>query len=572
MPGFACIWVTPFGSCQLLAPLVPGGSTIPRAITADGATVVGAAENGSGQWKAVKWNTATLAVTQLADILPSSSTTAIAISADGTTIIGGGPTSFGGAIGSDGDVIAGYPQIRWTSGGTTGAPLYDQSGSTDVFNQWGVGPVVRMRVSDNGSVNVGIAAAPDNTGSKWVNGAVVSVPGISGPVTNSPSADCVSQDGSLIAGATNTTGTDVGDACYWTGTTLRRLAESAPPSSNYCIVYFANSAASVLWGMTTGGLCYWDSLTTPAGDGVHYGVCHVLSQSGTTKVQWVADDALVAVGQNGPGAARWNGTAVTQLGAIGGSGNFSIAYGCNHDGSLAVGYSYDTAGVQWPVYWDAGNTLHVLPTLASLSDYFQGEAFGINRNGTVIFGLTDVGSEPPPITETLIDAELFFTPTAGFIDFANAANRRLFVSAGNGAEFLGTDGARPFGTAPSVYLTAVTGNPNAFAQNNGMAGPFAINGGIDAFTPAPGCTPYVVPEAAGPAAAPQWRLTVSDDGGRTWSTLVKPRDIGETGKYRTRLRWLKMGQFRQRTVRLECSDPVRRNIVGIYEDNTPGMS
>jgi hypothetical protein len=53
---------------------------------------------------------------------------------------------------------------------------------------------------------------------------------------------------------------------------------------------------------------------------------------------------------------------------------------------------------------------------------------------------------------------------------------------------------------------------------------------------------------------------------------VKPRDIGATGQYKTRLRWLKMGHFRQRSIKLECTDPVRRNIIGIYLDDEQGMA
>lgn len=174
-------------------------------------------------------------------------------------------------------------------------------------------------------------------------------------------------------------------------------------------------------------------------------------------------------------------------------------------------------------------------------------------------------------TETLIDSELYFTPTTGFIDFSNPNVRRLFVSAGNGAQFLGADGARPLGFSPSVYLTTRGGDARSFAQNNGAAGPFAVTNDIEPYPLAPGCTPYLITEAAGPASAPEWRLTVSDDGGRTWSTLVKPRHIGAEGEYLTRLRWLKLGHARERMMRLECSDPVRRNIVGVYIDAKQGM-
>lgn len=91
-------------------------------------------------------------------------------------------------------------------------------------------------------------------------------------------------------------------------------------------------------------------------------------------------------------------------------------------------------------------------------------------------------------------------------------------------------------------------------------------------SPGPGCTPYFETLSAGPAADPEWRLSVSDDGDRTWSPLVKPRSMGPVGHYKTRLRWLKMGQFRQRSLMLECTDPVRRNVIGIYIDLDQGMS
>lgn len=202
----------------------------------------------------------------------------------------------------------------------------------------------------------------------------------------------------------------------------------------------------------------------------------------------------------------------------------------------------------------------------------------VSGSGSIIFepgGLCTIPSIPGggggSGTETLIDAELYFTPTTGFVDFGNPNVRRLFVSAGNGAQFLGADGARPLGFSPSVYLTTRGGDARSFAQNNGAAGPFAVTHSIWPYPLAPGCTPYLVTEAAGPASAPEWRLTVSDDGGRTWSTLVKPRHIGAEGEYLTRLRWLKLGHARERMMRLECSDPVRRNIVGVYIDAKQGM-
>jgi hypothetical protein len=182
-------------------------------------------------------------------------------------------------------------------------------------------------------------------------------------------------------------------------------------------------------------------------------------------------------------------------------------------------------------------------------------------NCTISFGETT--------TDTLTDAELLFQPTVGFVDLSVEANRRKFIATGGTPAWMGSNGALPFDRVPAVYLTTL-GPPLDFAENNGTGGGFAPSGPVYAAS-GPGCTPYFVTEAAGPAYDPQWRLTVSDDGGRTWSTLVKIRSIGKLGEYLTRLRWQKMGQSRERMIKLECTDPVRRNIVGVYVDDTQGM-
>lgn len=184
-------------------------------------------------------------------------------------------------------------------------------------------------------------------------------------------------------------------------------------------------------------------------------------------------------------------------------------------------------------------------------------------------GFVRIDFIPDPLA-TLTDAELVFQPGASFLDFTVEANRRKLIAVGGTPQFLGSRGEIPFAVQPTVYLTTL-GPPTDFAQNNGGGGAFAPIGDINPAS-GPGCTPYYFTEAAGPAADPEWRLTVSDDGSRTWSRLVKPRSIGPLGHYKTRLRWLKMGAFRQRSIKLECTDPVRRNVVGVYIDLDQGMS
>lgn len=54
---------------------------------------------------------------------------------------------------------------------------------------------------------------------------------------------------------------------------------------------------------------------------------------------------------------------------------------------------------------------------------------------------------------------------------------------------------------------------------------------------------------------PQAMLTWSDDGGKTWSN-EHWASIGKIGEYLTRVKWNRLGMFRQRNLRIAISDPV----------------
>lgn len=74
-----------------------------------------------------------------------------------------------------------------------------------------------------------------------------------------------------------------------------------------------------------------------------------------------------------------------------------------------------------------------------------------------------------------------------------------------------------------------------------------------------------------PGDNPQIMLDWSDDGGRIFKPLQIWKSMGKIGEYRTRLRWLRMGQSRNRIVRVMISDPVRRTIIAASADLSPGM-
>lgn len=56
-------------------------------------------------------------------------------------------------------------------------------------------------------------------------------------------------------------------------------------------------------------------------------------------------------------------------------------------------------------------------------------------------------------------------------------------------------------------------------------------------------------------------LSYSDDGGRNWSNW-RERSIGELGEYQKRVRFNRLGRFRNRIYRVRITSPVRADILG----------
>jgi Fibronectin type III domain len=69
---------------------------------------------------------------------------------------------------------------------------------------------------------------------------------------------------------------------------------------------------------------------------------------------------------------------------------------------------------------------------------------------------------------------------------------------------------------------------------------------------------------------PQMMLEYSRDAGETFGPLIIWRSMGVTGDYTARLRWLSLGSSREWVLRLTCTDPVRRAIIGTYLDAKEG--
>ncbi len=76
--------------------------------------------------------------------------------------------------------------------------------------------------------------------------------------------------------------------------------------------------------------------------------------------------------------------------------------------------------------------------------------------------------------------------------------------------------------------------------------------------------------ATGQGSDPQWMMRISKDGGRTYTNRQLWRSAGKIGENRTRLRWLRLGQARERVFELTTSDPVKRTIIAAHGDGYVG--
>lgn len=96
--------------------------------------------------------------------------------------------------------------------------------------------------------------------------------------------------------------------------------------------------------------------------------------------------------------------------------------------------------------------------------------------------------------------------------------------------------------------------PNLWARTNRAK----MNSLIVDFDPGVGLT-------TGQGSDPQAMLDWSDNGGLSYSS-EHWRSIGKIGEYERRAKWNRLGQFRQRVLRVSISDPVKTVILGAYAE------
>jgi probable HAF family extracellular repeat protein len=487
-------------------------------------------------------------------------------------------------VSGDGSTFMGNAAAFWKGAGYTVLPILpgDDAGTGARYQEPNFFNSGSRLCSTDGtkiignSVHNNFPATSTATGVVWTNGVITtslpnSNPG-GGVFLDSCSADGIS----VIAGSTFDGVTHL--PCIWLGGTVQHNLVGVDLQAVSC----SEDGAVIC---LEGGV-YVDSLSTTSGTPTKYGVGHSrgyppggydgASVYGAAAINNLLACGAASIGSGSVSATKWNGTAPTLLATLAGW-TASTALAMSGDGAEIVGFA-TTATNQEAIHWDGAGVAH---QLENPFPGYNAAALYISRDGTIAVGYVSPPSPLPTawvyglaVTAAAI-TDLWFGATSGFVDLRGESERRKFIGLAGSTQYLGANGERPFGAAPPVFLTR-TGAANAFADNLGAGGAFVITGGDltdDGAAPPSGA--YDIPVTVDPntpqGADPQVMLSVSDDGGRTFSLLQKWRSLGKLGEYTKRLRWLKMGSFRQRQVRLEITDPVRRNIVGVYTDVTPGL-
>lgn len=407
-----CIWRYPFTECTLLD-ISPASEAFPSCISPDGLTIYGTAKLG-GVWKACQWDTTTLTMTVLDDsAAPANNIRVVATSDDGSVIYGiefGGLPYYNPAFGI---------MVRWVSGVPTLVP----SPTDDAITfDWDSGNQPDANIcSADGSVMIAMIGTGEFGGAyKWVNNVPSLLLGGAANI-NWNFAKSVTPDGSAIFGVCSNV-----NSC-WIGTGRQTLASSPLDDPMWGGM---NGDASVLWSVDH----YWTNPTVNGG--VRHTLDKIPSWDGTwsrSYIGWVScgPGSTVAVGacpfgtpndanRWGQQACRWDGTAITALGYIDDGvvhDQWSQAMGCNHDGSIVCGYSGLNASI--PLWWDSSNTMHHLLTLADGWPYpgWKGEALGISRDGSVIYGRTSI---VPPLKLRLVALEPVALPNNDYNFYADA--------------------------------------------------------------------------------------------------------------------------------------------------------
>jgi hypothetical protein len=163
-----------------------------------------------------------------------------------------------------------------------------------------------------------------------------------------------------------------------------------------------------------------------------------------------------------------------------GSGNNRLqVVGKNAAGSFILVINADTAVVAasgW-VHFLASWNLAATSGWVYLDDAEDLLAGSTLTNDTIDYttGAFAVGAEPDAGNKMAADIADLYINLATHLDLSVTANRRKFISATGKPALLGSDGSRPTGSAPAMFLSGATAD---WHTNKGAGGGFTENGAL----------------------------------------------------------------------------------------------
>lgn len=404
--------------------------------------------------------------------------------------------SFDGSIiyANDYNAPGGDLTIRWTGGGSSVAalPRLGHAGSR-VYDCTSDGSIVVGSLFDNYFSPTFLSAAiwTNGTPSLLANGGGVEAKGISA-------------DGSRILG-TATYPYGMRTIVYWQNGVQRPLTPYTSTSDFHTpsSVQTTNRTVNVVFDVDTQGAypaIYWDNLDTSkveADSNTYWGVIHNLAVPpgfSAANVIDISDDGTVFAGYATQDSTqivfpiKWTNNVPAILPTV--PNNFpgvppvpggGQALACSADGSIVWGnIKYTT--IQFQVaYWDASNTLHLVPfpePVPSISPWmtlYWPYTTSISRDGSAIIaniqqesirGWT-VSSPTTSIDEGGVGD---FWANNTYVDFSDSSVLAKFVNPDGSWLSLGQKGELPTGNSPVFWQTVLPGNaPDDFLIGHGAS-------------------------------------------------------------------------------------------------------